>query len=102
MGDNILAWFGYPQAHEDDAERAVHARVNVLAKLGQLRPPCNAQIQARVGIATSLVFVGKNQDVAGEPATIAARLQMLAPPSSVTIAASKLISRVFVCADASS
>jgi class 3 adenylate cyclase len=56
MGDGVLVYFGYPQAHEDDAERAVRAGLELVAAVGQLKT--HAPLQTRVGIATGLVVVG--------------------------------------------
>ena len=56
MGDGVLIYFGYPQAHEDDAERAVRASVELIAAIGKLKT--HAALQTRVGIATGLVVVG--------------------------------------------
>src|SRR5262249_58142551 len=55
MGDGLLVYFGYPQAHEDDAERAVRAGLDLVAKVGQLLFPTGEPLQARVGIATGVV-----------------------------------------------
>jgi class 3 adenylate cyclase len=89
MGDGVLVYFGYPQAHEDDAERAVRAGLGIIAAVGRL------ELQARVGIATGLVVVGdligegsaQEQSVVGETPNLAARLQALAEPDTVVIAA---------------
>jgi class 3 adenylate cyclase len=94
MGDGVLAYFGYPQAHEDDAERAVRAGLGVIDAVGRLDVK-SAKLQARVGIATGLVVVGdligegsaQEQSVVGETPNLAARLQALAEPGSVVIAA---------------
>ena len=96
MGDGVLVYFGYPQAHEDDAERAVRAGLGVVDAVGRLDVG-SAKLQARVGIATGLVVVGdligegsaQEQSVAGETPNLAARLQGLAEPETVVIAASK-------------
>src|ERR1700694_853406 len=56
MGDGVLVYFGYPQAHEDDAERAVRAGLELIAAVGSLKT--HAALQTRVGIATGLVVVG--------------------------------------------
>ena len=56
MGDGVLVYFGYPQAHEDDAERAVRAGLELVAAVGALKT--HAPLQTRVGIATGLVVVG--------------------------------------------
>jgi class 3 adenylate cyclase/predicted ATPase/DNA polymerase III delta prime subunit len=92
MGDGVLAYFGYPQAHEDDAERAIRAGLVLAEAVGRL--PIIEKLHARVGIATGLVVVGDligsadNRRVVGETLNLAARLQTLAAPDSVVIAAS--------------
>src|SRR5262249_5901756 len=95
MGDGILAYFGYPQAHEDDAERAVRAGLGVIEAVGSLDGKA-AKLEARVEIAAGLVVVGdligegseQEQSVVGEPPNLSARLQALAEPEAVVIAAS--------------
>jgi class 3 adenylate cyclase/predicted ATPase len=94
MGDGVLAYFGYPRAHEDDAERAVRAGLRLIAAVGRLDVK-SVKLQARVGIATGLVVVGdligegsaQEQSVVGETPNLAARLQALAEPDAVVIAA---------------
>jgi len=94
MGDGVLIYFGYPQAHEDDAERAVRAGLGVIEAVGRLDIK-SLTLQARVGIATGLVVVGdligegsaQEQSVVGETPNLAARLQALAEPDAVVIAA---------------
>jgi class 3 adenylate cyclase/tetratricopeptide (TPR) repeat protein len=94
MGDGVLAYFGYPRAHEDDAERAVRAGLGVVDAIGRLDVKA-AELQVRVGIATGLVVVGdligegsaQEQSVVGETPNLAARLQALAEPNAVVIAA---------------
>ena len=94
MGDGVLVYFGYPQAHEDDAERAVRAGLSVIDAVGRLDVK-SIKLQARVGIATGLVVVGdligegsaQEQSVVGETPNLAARLQALADPDLVVIAA---------------
>jgi class 3 adenylate cyclase/predicted ATPase len=94
MGDGVLVYFGYPRAHEDDAERAVRAGRGVIGAVARLDVG-SAQLQARVGIATGLVVVGdligegsaQEQSVVGETPNLAARLQALAEPGAVIIAA---------------
>jgi class 3 adenylate cyclase/predicted ATPase len=92
MGDGVLVYFGYPQAHEDDAERAVRAGlalIEAVSKLGTEEP-----LQVRVGIGTGLVVVGdivgsgeaQERGVVGETPNLAARLQGLAAPNTVIIA----------------
>jgi class 3 adenylate cyclase len=92
MGDGVLIYFGYPQAHEDDAERAVRAGLELVAEVGSLKTP--TRLQTRVGIATGLVVVGdligsgpsQEQAIVGETPNLAARLQGVAEPDSVVIA----------------
>jgi class 3 adenylate cyclase/predicted ATPase len=88
MGDGVLIYFGYPQAHEDDAERAIRCGLAMVERV----PPLNQaeELHARVGIATGLVVVGGEvveHDVVGETPNLAARLQALAEPDTVVIAA---------------
>src|SRR5205807_177747 len=107
MGDGILAYFGYPQAHEDDAENAVRAGLDLVAKVSQLLLPSNEPLQVRVGIATGLVIArptiaegsAQEQTVFGETLNLAARLQSMAPPNSVVVAKSTrdLLGEGFVC-----
>jgi class 3 adenylate cyclase len=95
MGDGILVYFGYPRAHEDDAERAVRSGVSLVDAVGRLDVK-SVKLQARVGIATGLVVVGdligegsaQKQSVVGETPNLAARLQSLAEPETIVIAAS--------------
>ena len=103
MGDGVLVYFGYPQAHEDDAERAVRAGLELLAAVSDLKT--HAALQTRVGIATGLVVVGdligsgasQEQAIVGETPNLAARLQGVAEPNSVVIAEStrKLVGNLF-------
>jgi class 3 adenylate cyclase len=94
MGDGILVYFGYPRAHEDDAERTIRAGLDVVDAVGRLDVK-SVNLQARVGIATGLVVVGdligegsaQEQSVVGETPNLAARLQGLAEPDAVVIAA---------------
>jgi class 3 adenylate cyclase len=107
MGDGVLVYFGYPQAHEDDAERAVRAGLELVAAVGALKT--HAPLQSRVGIATGLVVVGdligsgasQEQAIVGETPNLAARLQALAEPNSVVIAEStrKLVGNLFELED---
>ena len=104
MGDGVLAYFGYPQAHEDDAERAVRAGLGAIDAIRRL-DVTSEKLQARVGIATGLVVVGdligkdsaQEQSVVGETPNLAARLQALAEPGTVVIAASthRLLGNLF-------
>jgi class 3 adenylate cyclase/predicted ATPase len=92
MGDGVLVYFGYPQAHEDDAERAVRAGLELVGAVGGLKT--HAPLQTRVGIATGLVVVGdligsgeaQERGIVGETPNLAARLQGVAEPNSVVIA----------------
>ncbi|MEK1852186.1 MAG: adenylate/guanylate cyclase domain-containing protein [Phyllobacterium sp.] len=94
MGDGLLAYFGWPQAHEDDAERAARAGLAVVAAVAQLQAPNGKPLAARVGIATALVVVGeligdkeaRERAVVGEAPNLAARLQGLARPGRVVVA----------------
>lgn len=109
MGDGILAYFGYPRAHEDDAERAVRAGLEISAAVGLLQTPAPSKLQVRIGIATGLVVVGdlvgegsaQEQAVVGDTPNLAARLQALAEPDSVVIAGStrRLLRGRFVLRD---
>ena len=103
MGDGVLVYFGYPQAHEHDAERAVRAGLELIAAVSVLKT--HAALQTRVGIATGLVVVGdligsgasQEQAIVGETPNLAARLQGIAEPNSVVIAEStrKLVGNLF-------
>jgi len=103
MGDGVLVYFGYPQAHEDDAEQAVRAGLDLVAAVTCLTT--HTALQTRVGIATGLVIVGdligsgasQEQAIVGETPNLAARLQGVAEPNSVVIAEStrKLVGNLF-------
>ena len=107
MGDGVLVYFGYPQAHEDDAERAVRAGLELVAAVSDLKT--HAPLQTRVGIATGLVVVGdligsgasQEQAIVGETPNLAARLQGIAGPNSVVIAepTRKLLGNLFELED---
>ena len=107
MGDGVLIYFGYPQAHEDDAERAVRAGLELVAAISGLKT--EVPLQTRVGIATGLVVVGdligsgasQEQAIVGETPNLAARLQGVAEPNSVVIAEStrKLVGNLFEVED---
>jgi class 3 adenylate cyclase len=96
MGDGVLAYFGYPQAHEHDAERAVRTGLSLVEAVPKLATNAGSPLQVRVGIATGLVVVGdligagvaQEQAVVGETPNLAARLQALAEPGAVVIASS--------------
>jgi class 3 adenylate cyclase/tetratricopeptide (TPR) repeat protein len=107
MGDGVLIYFGYPQAHEDDAERAVRAGLELIAAVQEL--PAQVPLQTRVGIATGLVVVGdligsgeaQERGIVGETPNLAARLQSLAEPNMLVIADNtrKLIGNLFELED---
>ena len=96
MGDGVLAYFGFPRAHEDDAERAVRAGLDIAAVVAKLETRGEGQLQVRIGVATGIVVVGdlvgqgsaQEQAVVGDTPNLAARLQALAEPGSVVIAES--------------
>jgi class 3 adenylate cyclase/tetratricopeptide (TPR) repeat protein len=95
LGDGVLVYFGYPQAREDDAERALRAALSLVDNISQLEFPTGA-LQTRVGVATGLVVVGdlaeggdgQEHEVVGETPNLAARLQALAEPNTVVVATS--------------
>ena len=103
MGDGVLVYFGYPQAHEDDAEGALRAGLALIAAVGALEAA--SPLQTRVGIATGLVVVGdligtgsaQEQAVVGETPNLAARLQGIAEPDTIVIAEStrRLLGNLF-------
>jgi class 3 adenylate cyclase/predicted ATPase len=103
LGDGVLVYFGYPQAHEDDAERAVRAGLESIQAVDALKS--GAPVQTRVGIATGLVVVGdliglgeaRGHGVVGETPALAARLQAIAAPNTVVIAEStrRLLGNLF-------
>jgi len=94
MGDGVLIYFGYPEAHEDDAERAVRAGLAVIDAVSQLAAP--EPLNVRLGIASGLVVVGdligagaaQERGVVGETPNLAARLQALAQPGTLVISES--------------
>jgi len=93
MGDGVLAYFGFPRAFEDAAERAVRAAIGILAEVGAIERPDDTPAQARIGIATGLVVVGEivgvgtaqERTIVGETPNLAARLQALAAPDTILI-----------------
>jgi class 3 adenylate cyclase/tetratricopeptide (TPR) repeat protein len=88
-GDGILAYFGYPRAHEDDAERTVRAGLDIIAAVARLETPAAEPLAVRVGIATGLVVVGEREHaVIGDAPNLAGRLQSLAEPGIVVVAGS--------------
>jgi Adenylate and Guanylate cyclase catalytic domain/AAA ATPase domain len=109
MGDGVLAYFGYPQAHEHDAERAVQAGLAIVEAAPKLVTAASSPLHVRVGIATGLVIVGdligsgeaQERGVVGETPNLAARLQAIATPDSVVIAEStrRLLGNLFELRD---
>ncbi|PDT39642.1 MULTISPECIES: adenylate/guanylate cyclase domain-containing protein [Sinorhizobium] len=93
MGDGVLAYFGWPQAHEDEAERAVRAALAVVSAVNGLPVKDGQQLSVRIGIATGVVVVGdligigsaQENAVVGETPNLAARLQAIAEPGTVVI-----------------
>jgi len=93
MGDGVLAYFGWPRAHEDEAERAVRAGLALTEAMAGLSTPAGEPLAVRVGIATGMVVVGdligegaaQEQAVVGDTPNLAARLQGVADPGQVVI-----------------
>jgi class 3 adenylate cyclase/predicted ATPase len=94
MGDGVLAYFGYPQAHEHDAERAVRAGLAIVEAAPKLVTAASSSLHVRVGIATGVAVVGdligsgeaQERGIVGETPNLAARLQSIAEPDTVVIA----------------
>src|ERR1700730_17835390 len=94
MGDGVLVYFGFPGAHEDDAERAARAGLDIAAIVAKLETAAGVKLEVRIGHATGSVVVGdvvgqgtaQEQAVVGDTPNLAARLQALAEPGSVVIA----------------
>src|SRR5215813_7156691 len=109
MGDGVLAYFGYPRAHEDDAERAVRAGLEIAAAVSRLETRGTDRLAVRIGIATGLVVVGdlvgegsaQEQAVVGETPNLAARLQAVAEPGQIVIASAtrRLVGDLFRLTD---
>jgi len=107
MGDGVLVYFGYPEAHEDDAERAVRAALQLIPEVAELK--VSAALETRVGIATGLVVVGDligsgeahERGIVGETPNLAARLQGIAQPNTVVVAEStrRLLGNLFELQD---
>jgi class 3 adenylate cyclase len=100
MGDGVLAYFGYPQAHEDDAERAVRGALVLIEAVRKLRTGHDATLQVRIGVATGVVVIADDlaeRTAVGETPNLAARLQALAEPGRVVISQStrRLIGGLF-------
>jgi class 3 adenylate cyclase len=109
MGDGVLAYFGYPHAHEHDAERAVQSGLAIVEAAPKLVTAAGSPLHVRVGIATGLVVVGdligsgeaQERSVVGETPNLAARLQAVAEPDSVVIAEGtrRLLGNLFALQD---
>ena len=107
MGDGVLVYFGYPEAHEDDAERAVRSALELVSEVSRLMT--DTALQTRIGIATGLVVVGdlvgsgeaQERGIVGETPNLAARLQGLAEPNMVVIAEAtrRLVGNLFELKD---
>ena len=105
MGDGVLAYFGFPRAFEDAAERAVRAAIGILSEVGAIEMPDGTRVQARIGIATGLVVVGEiigtgqaqERTIVGETPNLAARLQALAEADCILVSEStqKLLGGLF-------
>jgi class 3 adenylate cyclase/predicted ATPase len=105
MGDGALVYFGYPRAHEDDAERAARAGLGMIKAIAELRHERGVALDVRIGISTGLVIVGelvgegeaRERGVVGETPNLAARLQALAEPGNVVVSEStrRLLGRTF-------
>ncbi len=109
LGNTVLVLFGYPAAHEHDAERAIRAGLELGAAVRGLRPGANAPMGCRVGVATGMVIVGDlaavgevgNHRIVGDAPDLAVRLQLSAQPDTVTIEPTtwRLIGNLFDCSD---
>jgi len=106
LGDGVMAYFGWPEAHDNDAERAVRAGLAILDAIAKLNEePGHAKLFARVGIDSGTIVIGKGAgqeaDVFGDAPNIAARVQGAAEPSTVAItdATHRLVSGLFVVED---
>src|SRR2546430_7218323 len=108
-GDGILAYFGYPRAHEDDAERTVRAGLDIIAAVARLETRAGEPLSVRIGIATGIVVVGdrggegrlREHAVVGDSPNLAARLQTLVEPNTVVVAEStrRLLGDLFLLRD---
>jgi class 3 adenylate cyclase len=109
MGDGVIVYFGYPKAHEDEAERSVRAGLNIVDGIAALEPAAGAPLACRIGIATGQVVVGhligegaaQEEAVTGETPNLAARLQGIAEPGQVVVsqATRNLLGKLFEAED---
>ena len=109
LGNSVLVLFGYPAAHEHDAERAIHAGLELCAAVRTLRPDADVPMRCRVGVATGMVIVGdlvgagevSDHGIVGDTPDLAVRLQSSAQPDTVTIEPTtwRLIGNLFDCRD---
>ena len=106
LGDGVMAYFGYPEAHDNDAERAARAGLAILDTISKLNEhPTHPKLSARIGIDSGAVVVGAgaggDADVFGDTPNIAARVQAAAAPGTVLISADahRLVSGLFVVED---
>jgi TolB-like protein/predicted ATPase/class 3 adenylate cyclase/Flp pilus assembly protein TadD len=109
LGNTVLVLFGYPAAHEHDAERAIHAGLELCVAVRTLRPDADVPMRCRVGIATGMVIVGdlaaagevRDHGIVGDAPDLAVRLQLSAQPDTVTIEPTtwRLIGSLFDCCD---
>ena len=107
QGDGILAYFGYPAAHDDDAQRAVRAGLDIISAVARLRATLTPSMRVRVAVHTGLVVVGRSGgglhsnsvEIVGEAPNVAARMQAIAQPGSVVVSAPtyRLIEGFFIC-----
>lgn len=104
LGDGLLAYFGYPVAHEDDAERSVRAARAIVEAVGQVRTPAGEALQVRIGIATGLVLINEakhldrpERGVVGETLNLASRLQAAGAPGEIVVsdATRRLLGQTF-------
>src|SRR5260370_3789199 len=106
LGDGLMAFFGWPEAHDNDAERAARAGLAILDAIAKLNEqPGHAKLSARVGIDSGLVVIGKGAgneaEVFGDTPNIAARVQAIAEPGTLAItdATHPLVAGLFVVKD---
>ena len=109
LGNNVLVLFGYPEAHEHDAEQAIRAGLELCAAVKALRPDTGVPMRCRVGIATGIVIMGdpveggalRDREIVGDVPNLAARLRTSAQPDTVAIgrATRRLIGNLFDCRD---